>query len=244
MFVNCTDIHDNDGFDALAILFPNVNVDFMHLNSIVLSHLELDNRLGTESVLITNDDVTGSRLVMVPLGSLNGDIDDVRRYSEGAKSLLKFCSSIGINKPLIWFIDPNDCLRLESDYKYRKIVGMLALESELYMPLQAREHFGVMMERELGIFNLSDPVASWVYAVNAGKCLAKDIGGSDPERMAPLKCASYILDAFRSDENVNVTIMTDRKQLQQEYPLLDAVARASYEVSRHSPCVVRKYFRT
>lgn len=237
MFVNSVNIEDND-FDGLAILFPNVNVDFMQLNSTVLSHGELDDRLGKEPVLIINENCPGSRLVMGPIGSLNGDVDDVRRFGEAARLLLKFCSSVGIKRPLFWMVDPNDCFRLQSDYRYRKIVTMLEMEAECYVPLQAREYFAP--EREIGIYDLSLSMASWVGAVDFGRRLAKDIGGPDPERMAPMKCAKYILEAFRSDVEITVTIISDRKFLQAEYPLLDAVARASYDVARHAPCVVRK----
>ena len=241
MLVHSAAIEGND-FDGLAILFPNVNVDFKHLNSAVLSHLEVDDRLGKEPVLIVDENSPGSRLVMGPIGQLNGDVDDVRRFSEASGSLLKFCSSVGMKRPLFWIVDPNDCSRLNSDYRYRLIVSMLGLEAQSYIPLQAREHFlkFAAAEPEIGIYNLSPWMASWVAAVDSGRRLAKDVGGSDPERMAPFKCANYLMDAFRSDDNVSVTVISDPKVLQAEYPLLDAVARASYQVSRHSPCVVRK----
>jgi leucyl aminopeptidase len=241
MFLRSVNIEDDD-FDGLAILFTNVNVDFMQLNSTVLSHLEVDDRLGKEPVLILNENSPGSRLVMGPVGSLNGDVDDVRRFSEAARSLLKCCTSVGIKRPLFWIVDPTDCTRLNSDYRYRKIVTMLALEAQCYIPLQAREYMfpAGCLDHEIGIYNLSTPMASWVGAVNSGRNLAKDIGGADPERMAPMKCANYILDAFRSENEVSVTVFSDPNYLKNEYPLLDAVARASYEVARHVPCVVRK----
>jgi leucyl aminopeptidase len=70
-----------------------------------------------------------------------------------------------------------------------------------------------------------------------------DIGGSDPERMAPLKCAQYIVDAFNGFKNVNVSVITDVNVLNKEYPLLHAVARCSLVVSRHQPAVVRLEYR-
>lgn len=242
MFVHSVNIEDND-FDGLAILFTNVNVDFMQLNSTILSHMELDDRLGKEPVLIVNENSPGSRVLMGPVGSLNGDVDDLRRFSEAARSLLKCCTSVGIKRPLFWMVDPADCSRLNSDYRYRKIVTMLALEAQCYIPLQAREVLfpSGNPNHEIGIYDLSPSMASWVGAVDSGRRLAKDIGGADPERMAPMKCANYILDAFRSENDVSIAVYSDPKFLKAEYPLLDAVSRASYKVARHAPCVVRKY---
>jgi leucyl aminopeptidase len=241
MFVQSANIED-DNFDGLAILFTNVNVDFMQLNDTVLNHSEVDDRLGKEPVLILNENSPGSRLVMGPVGSLNGDVDDVRRFSDAARSLLKCCTSVGIKRPLFWIVDPIDCSRLDADYRYRKIVVMLALEAQCYIPLQAREVLfpNGSPDHEIGIYGLSPPMASWVSAVNSGRLLAKDIGGADPERMAPIKCANYILDAFRFHDEISVSVFSDPRVLKTEYPLLDAVARASYEVARHAPCVVRK----
>lgn len=67
----------------------------------------------------------------------------------------------------------------------------------------------------------------------------KDVGGSDPERMAPLRCAQHIAHTFANDKNIKVTVITDPAVLLKEYPLLHAVARCSLVVSRHQPAIVR-----
>ena len=65
------------------------------------------------------------------------------------------------------------------------------------------------------------------------------MGGSDPERMAPLRCAQYITHAFQAHPEIKVTVVTDPTEILNEYPLMHAVVRASLEVSRHRPAVVK-----
>jgi len=56
--------------------------------------------------------------------------------------------------------------------------------------------------------------------------------------MAPPRFAQYCVDAFKGT-GVKVSIVDQPKALSKDYPLLMAVARASMEVERHRPCVVR-----
>jgi leucyl aminopeptidase len=80
--------------------------------------------------------------------------------------------------------------------------------------------------------------AAWVEATEAGLRLARDLCGTEPERMAPPKFAAHVQQAFRGLP-VKVTVQKDAKKLEKDYPLLMAVARASMGVARHRPCVVR-----
>jgi leucyl aminopeptidase len=60
--------------------------------------------------------------------------------------------------------------------------------------------------------------------------------------MAPPKFAAYVQAACRGTK-VEVTVARDVRKLQQDYPLLMAVARASLPVARHRPCFVRMEYR-
>ena len=57
--------------------------------------------------------------------------------------------------------------------------------------------------------------------------------------MAPRRCADYIQEALKSGV-IKVEIVTEN--LEKEYPLLSAVARASLFVERHKPVVVRLHY--
>jgi hypothetical protein len=107
----------------------------------------------------------------------------------------------------------------------------------LWEPLEAREALGetqVEPVRSIGVAVVGDGpfdarMAAWVEATEAGLRLARDLCGTEPERMAPPRSRRYVQQAFRAA--VKVTVQKDAKKLQKEYPLLMAVARASLGVA-------------
>jgi leucyl aminopeptidase len=124
-------------------------------------------------------------------------------------------------------------------------VAALGAVGGLWEPLEAREALGadaVEPVQQIGLAALGQPLdpslAKWIEATEAGLRLARDLAGTEPERMAPPQFAAYCTAAFRGTK-VKVTVQKDVKRLAKEYPLLMAVARASLGVARHKPCVVR-----
>jgi len=84
-----------------------------------------------------------------------------------------------------------------------------------------------------------DQLELLVTAMEAGRVLARDLGGADPERMSPPNFAEFVQAAFAGLPQVKVTVQNDPEYLAKEYPLLHAVARASLPVKRHDPQVIR-----
>jgi leucyl aminopeptidase len=78
----------------------------------------------------------------------------------------------------------------------------------------------------------------WISAVEMGRFVARDVAGTEPERMAPKRLAELCKRAFKGT-SVEVEVIKKRAVLEREYPLLSAVARASWAVDRHQPCVIR-----
>ncbi|KAJ3184799.1 hypothetical protein HDU85_001478 [Gaertneriomyces sp. JEL0708] len=198
----------------------------------------------------------GGRIVLSPTGGLLGDVDDVRRYAEAARKGLARSRAAGIRRPLVLFPDTpvsgssaGTAARLQRDYARYLEVAILGLLAEAYTPLQAREHLVKLGEREepfdeIGIAVDSDDeqimerAISVAFAVEEGRRVAKDIGGADPERMAPLKAAEYIERAF-AQSDIKINILKDLETIKREYPLLHAVSRAALPVSRHHPAIVQ-----
>lgn len=56
--------------------------------------------------------------------------------------------------------------------------------------------------------------------------VARDIGGSDPERMAPVKVEEYVLNAF-SNSGLKIEVISDLQKLKKDFPLFAAVNRAA-----------------
>lgn len=56
--------------------------------------------------------------------------------------------------------------------------------------------------------------------------MCRDIGGSDPERMAAPNVATYVKELFVNTP-IQVEVIEDVKYIEKEYPLLGAVNRAA-----------------
>lgn len=73
--------------------------------------------------------------------------------------------------------------------------------------------------------------------------MARDIGGSDPERMAPPGVQKYVEDLFKAS-SVSVEVMSDETELTTNYPLLAAVNRACRSKSNSSPTAYLSHLLT
>lgn len=189
--------------------------------------------------------VAGNRLVVAPTGPLGRDHDDVRRYAEAARAGVRRARDAGGRSILLLVQEaPSGACFAEAP-----AVAALGALGGLWEPLEAREALGAAKAepvQQLGIAVLGgafdQDLANWVAAVEGGLRLARDLCGTDPERMAPPLFATYVQQAMKGLP-VAVTVQKDQKKLRKEYPLLMAVARASLPVKRHAPCVVRLEYK-
>ncbi len=69
-------------------------------------------------------------------------------------------------------------------------------------------------------------------AIEKGRVVAKDIGGSDPERMAAPRVEEYVLEAFKGTK-VKVEVMKSQDFFKREYPCMAAVDRCANTVPKH-----------
>lgn len=199
---------------------------------------QLDKRVGKQALLVAAE-VPGGRLILAPTGSLERDYDDVRVIAEAAGTGARIAQQAGSSKPLLVVFG----VPQQARYGQAEAVAYWGACQALYEPLEAREALGedeLETVSSIGIVGALD--ARWLEAVEAGKRVARDLCGTEPERMAPPKFAEYCQQAF-AHSPVRVTVIDDVQQLQHEYPLLMAVARASLGVERHLPCVVRLEYK-
>src|SRR5690554_97338 len=225
-------------FDAVILLGDynqSIPDDF---SEFVAQAQQLDARVGQQPLLVAAD-VAGGRLITAPTGALTRDYDDVRNIADAAGAAARIAQQAGATKPLlVVFGVPH-----EARYGQAEAVAYWGVCQALYEPLEAREHHGeeqLETVTEIGIVGALDE--QWLQAVEAGKRVARDLAGTEPERMAPPRFAEYCQQAF-AHTPVRVTVIDDVQQLQHEYPLLMAVARASLGVERHHPCVVRLEYK-
>lgn len=222
-------------FDALVIIAEHFQGQLPEpLNSVVANQAEFDRRVGVEAVSLVTDELAQKRLVLSPTGSLNNYFDDVRRYYDAAHNAAKLVVNMGAKKPLIVVLKNDNPAFSEAE-----TVSYLGFCQALWQPLEAREALGDSIE-PISMLGL---VASGIEqpemaALESGKYVARDLCGTEPERMAPPKFAEYCEQTFENS-NVAVSVIDDMDVLCEDFPLLWSVARASIEVQRHQPRVIR-----
>jgi leucyl aminopeptidase len=165
---------------------------------------------------------------------LNRYYDDVRRYFDAANKAASAVINMGAVKPLLVVLENDNCA-----YQEAAMVSYLGFSQALWQPLEAREALGEAIEPIAMLGLVSQQVNSaQAQAVEAGKYVARDLCGTEPERMAPPRFAEYCQEAFAGSP-VAVSVIDNMDTIKNEYPLMWAVARASIEVERHQPRVIR-----
>lgn len=85
-----------------------------------------------------------------------------------------------------------------------------------FQPLQTREHKPDRKDKieRLGFFigqssldsSSGEKLVNYARAIELGRSVGRDIGGADPERMAPPRVAEYVQNLFHKSSNVKVEI--------------------------------------
>ena len=193
-----------------------------------------DNRVGNTLLTFITDVVAQKRVVLAPTGPLNRYFDDSRRYYDAAKIAASTLLAMGSTKPLLVVLD-NDDIKFQN----ATLVSYLGFGQAFWEPLEAREALGDSIEpvTMVGVVGNNFDAAE-AAAIANGQYVARDLCGTEPERMAAPRFAEYCQQQFEGT-NVSVSVVDDMKTLETEYPLLWAVARASIQVERHQPRVIR-----
>ncbi|KRZ09784.1 putative aminopeptidase W07G4.4, partial [Trichinella zimbabwensis] len=191
--------------------------------------------LQTSIIPIPKTDIPSGRLASGK--QLIKDYDDERRFRDAIEAGMKKTLAAGVESILlICCPHPN--------YPTAELVTTLAALQSLYRPLELRELNTTNNKRQvkqLGIWCSADASVSKKYvemikmatAIECGRTVARDIGGSDPERMCPLNAAEYTTKLFQNS-HVHVTV-----ELGTEYPLMQAVNRAADKIPRHQAKIVK-----
>lgn len=229
-------------FDAtVAVLHDAKSLDLPMLRDALAAGRAIDSRFDGTLSLLPAPAVAGGRLVVSPTGPIGRDHDDVRRFADAAAKGIRRARDAGARRIALLVQAPP----ADPRHNHALRVAALGALGALWEPLEAREALGDKAAEpveHVGIGALGatfdEADARWVAAADGGLRVAKDLCGTEPERMAPPKFAAYVKQAFRGLP-VKVTVVDTPAALNKGYPLLSAVARASVEVARHRPCVVR-----
>jgi len=238
--VNFVDVQDDDaifegsGWDALVVVAADISQSGFDEISLLAAHgAKVDQRVGHSPTLLFAPGLAGGRLIISPVKNSVDDFEDVRVFADAARVGIKLAKDAGATRPLLLVAKNND-----ARYQFASEVAALSCGQELWQALELREAKGDHPEFEaIGLLNSSKASQS-LNAIEAGRTLARDLCGTEPERMSAPAFADYCVAAYR-DSGLKIDVIEDRDVLERDYPLLSAVGRSSFAVSRHQPRVVK-----
>ncbi|MET0339870.1 MAG: leucyl aminopeptidase family protein [Polyangiales bacterium] len=226
-------------FDALVVVGAGPRTEHAPLDAAIARARDLDARVGLDVLLIAAADVAGGRFVFAPTGPIDRAYDDVRRVGDAARAGVARAKAAGARRPLLLVTGAER-------FPNAHAVALLGALAGLWVPLEAREAHGEERHEPVTHLGLIAPrakeITRVVGAVERGRRLARDLCGTEPERMRPEAFAAACVDAF-DDTGVTVSVIDDLDTLSYQYPLLMAVARASLGVERHRPRVITLEYR-
>ena len=222
--------------DALIIICDSLDALPQAYAEQINTHAAIDSRVGKQPALLISEQAPGKRLIVTPTGPLGRDYDDVRRVFEAAKKGIAVAKEAGAIKPALYVHN----IQQRPGYEFALEVAFLGANQALWQPLEAREYHGdaISALNTISLVGATDEQLKQVNAIAAGQYAARDLCGTEPERMAPPRFADYCVEAFAGTA-VKVDVISDIATIDKEYPLLSTVARASYAVERHHPRVVK-----
>ncbi|KAL9983602.1 hypothetical protein ACROYT_G005798 [Oculina patagonica] len=220
--------------DCYVLVCENLewsNPEWDFLKKPILEAQKVDKAVGVDTLLFPCGEIP---VVHAPTGPVNRDYDDVRRYGEAAASGIKRALKAGSQTPLLVTI-------AETTFPNAWSVSVLGALHALYVPIELREAFP---EKKCKVKSLGVAVfgeccnLDYVKAIDSGRYVCQDIGGSDPERMAAPRVEEYIRELFSGSTAVNVTVVKDASEFEKNYPLYAAVNRCSRAVDRHTGRII------
>lgn len=237
---NVTSMHQQ--YDCLVLISnSNKSAFFPDVANALSTHTQIDKRVTHSPILLSCNNIPNCKLLNLPLGSLERDYDDVRRVFDACRNIADDLVASGSTRPLIEVNIEGLSDEFALAYQHACEMAFLGLCQGLWQPLEARQDLPLdELEpiKSVGLLSKHSIDIEKLNAIEAGKRVARDLCGTEPERMAPPGFADYCVETFK-DTCINISVLDDEQQIAKEYPLLHAVARASIEVERHRPRVIR-----
>lgn len=222
----------SDEWDAVIVISADVCRCPITEVALLASHAqEIDKRVGRVPVLLMAPGLAGGRLIVAP-AQCDADYGDVSVFAAAAIQAVTLAQDAGATRPLLW-VDNVPAVQC----RQASAVAALACGQALWQPLEARQAGVPTSIQQMGLINAVLPAAT-LTALEAGRSFARDLCGTEPERMSAIAFANTCTEAFAGSA-VTVEVIAEPEMLQREYPLLSAVARASFAVPRHQPRVVK-----
>ena len=168
------------------------------------------------------------------------DYDDARNFSDAAEKGFARAVKAGFKKPLFVFGVGKDSVK--ERFPHSASAALLGALKATYVTLEMREAKPEKKSKvdKVGVFSASFNQADidLVKALEAGRAVCRDIGGSDPERMAAPRVEEYVRELFADCNNVSIEVVKGHDVFEKEYPCFAAVDRAASVIPRHQGRVI------
>ena len=179
--ISITEDFTSSDFDAVVVVSPDVQtIPYEQVKNPLSAYLSVDKK-GENGVFVVPCDLPAKKIIFSGTGNLKNDWDDVRNYAVAAKAGVKKAIDTGSKAPLLFFN--------VTKFPQADVVAILGAFEAMYVPLEMREQVPekAIKVSKLGILADASKIGSKVdiaKALEAGRIVSRDIGGSDPERMA------------------------------------------------------------
>jgi len=223
----------SDKFDAIVLVAPDAKNCPEPLASSLAPTLALDQAASSKGCVVSVD-LPAKRLVFAPTGPLDRDYDDARRFTDAAEAGIKRALSAGSKRPLLVASGT-----LPGGSKEQaELATLLGGLAAIYVPIEMREGVPEKAKKveSLG-WSGSESAYKSALAMEAGRVVARDIGGSDPERMAAPRVEEYVRKVFQGT-GVDIEVVQGQANFEREYPCLAAVNRCASGQERHDGRVI------
>jgi len=226
-----TDDVKSADFDAIIVVSPNIqSISIAPEVKEPLEKYASVDKAAEAGVFVVPCDLPAKKIVFSGTGALTNDWDDVRNYAGAAKAGVKKALDTGSKAPLLYFN--------VTKYPQADIVSILGALEANYVPLEMREQVPEKAVKlsKLGILGDGSKV-DLAKALEAGRIVSRDIGGSDPERMAAPRVEEYVNKEF-DGTGVKIEVFKGQTLFEEMYPCLAAVNRCASVVPRHDGRVI------
>jgi len=221
---------DSSQHDALVFVAPSLEATAHPSISAALAPVfDIDNAASSKGCLVPIA-LPCKRLVFAPTGPIDRDYDDLRRFSDAGAAGMKRAIAAGSKRPLV-LVSGTMPGKSQEQVELATLLGCL---EAAYTTLEMRETSKEKAAGKLEILGWtgSESVLQRALVVETGRVVCRDIGGSDPERMAAPRVEEYIKQCFAGTK-VEVEVQKGQEYFEREYPCLAAVNRCASTVPRH-----------
>ena len=232
--IQVTEDLESADFDAIVVVAPSIkSIPFEKVANPLKAYIEVD-KSGESGIFVVPSNLPSKKIVFSGTGSLDNDYDDVSHYTKAAKNGIKKALATGSKSPLLLFN--------ATRFPEAGTVALLGALEALYVPIEVREQVPekAVKVSKLGLFGNAQKIAEKLdlaKALEAGRIVSRDIGGSDPERMAAPAVEEYVRQEFEGS-NIKIEVVKGQAMFEQEYPCFAAVNRCASQVERHDGRII------